>query len=107
LNRPTDRLIVVVRHPNGDRKYRCKPILFESLALIFKEEFVGYMMSEHVQLRHKGTLWSIIPKIPQISNGDVNIAFKAVIRISGITEHMKFSHKIDNKDIMIIKPKYA
>ncbi|MBN8876892.1 MAG: site-specific integrase [Sphingobacteriales bacterium] len=46
-------------------------------------------------------------KIPKITNPDFNYYIKEVVKISGITELIKFSHKQGNKDIVEVRPKYA
>lgn len=46
-------------------------------------------------------------KIPVITNPDFNYYIKEVVKIAGITELIKFSHKRGNKDIIEVKPKYA
>ncbi|HRO44376.1 phage integrase SAM-like domain-containing protein [Agriterribacter sp.] len=46
-------------------------------------------------------------KIPKITNSDFNYYIKEVVKIAGITELIKFSHKRGNKDIIEVRPKYA
>jgi integrase len=46
-------------------------------------------------------------KIPKITNPDFNYYIKEVVKIAGITELIKFSHKRGNKDIIEVRPKYA
>lgn len=46
-------------------------------------------------------------QIPIVSNPKFNIYIKEVVKLAGISEVVKFSHKKGNKDIVEIKPKYA
>lgn len=46
-------------------------------------------------------------KIPKITNPDFNYYIKEVVKIAGITELIKFSHKRGNKDIIEVRPKSA
>lgn len=45
--------------------------------------------------------------MPVICNGVFNRRIKDIAKLSGIVQSIKFSHKKGNKDIVIIKPKYA
>ncbi len=45
--------------------------------------------------------------MPVVCNGVFNRRIKDIAKLSGIVQAIKFSHKKGNKDIVIIKPKYA
>jgi site-specific recombinase XerD len=44
---------------------------------------------------------------PRVSNPEFNKYIKEVGKLAGISEPIKFSHKKGNRDVIIIKPKYA
>ncbi len=46
-------------------------------------------------------------KIPAITNSDFNYYIKEVVKISGVIDLIKFSHKRGNEDVIEVKPKYA
>ncbi len=46
-------------------------------------------------------------KYRDLSNGGFNVYIKEVSKLAGIVQPIKFSHKKGNKDIIVVKPKYA
>lgn len=46
-------------------------------------------------------------EIPTVSNPEFNRHIKEVVRLAGICEQIKFSHKKGNKDIVEVRAKYA
>lgn len=91
---------------------------FSDFSIIKQEDIRNGMLYKK---QNKSDHWVVIPlraqahniitnqfkrSLPKLDNTEFNRHIKTIGKLAGINEPIKFSHKMGNKDIQIIKPKF-